>query len=89
MNGMIDLHMHSTISDGTDTPEQILFNVKKAGIQLFSVTDHDALAGSLIIPGLLKEDDPVFIPGVEISCRDGKTKKESVCRREERTCHTR
>ncbi|MBQ1319988.1 MAG: PHP domain-containing protein [Solobacterium sp.] len=70
MNGMIDLHMHSTISDGTDTPEQILFNVKKAGIQLFSVTDHDALAGSLIIPGLLKEDDPVFIPGVEISCRD-------------------
>lgn len=70
MNGMIDLHMHTTISDGTDTPEQILFNVKNAGIKLFSVTDHDALAGSMIIPGLLQEDDPAFIAGVEFSCRD-------------------
>ena len=66
----IDLHMHSTISDGTDTPEMVLASVKKAGIELFSVTDHDAIRASGEIADLLKKDDPSFIPGVEFSCRD-------------------
>ena len=66
----IDLHMHSTVSDGTDTPEQILEKVKQAGIGLFSLTDHDAIKGSQEILTMLKEDDPVFIPGVEFSCQD-------------------
>ena len=39
----IDLHMHTTVSDGTDTPEEILSRVRDAGIRLFSVTDHDAI----------------------------------------------
>jgi predicted metal-dependent phosphoesterase TrpH len=66
----IDLHMHTTVSDGTDTPEEILQNVKKAGIELFSVTDHDAIKGCQIIQAVRKEDDPVLIPGAEFSCRD-------------------
>ncbi len=70
----IDLHMHSTVSDGTDTPEEILQNVKKADIKLFSLTDHDAIKGCIIIRGLLKEGDPCFIPGVEFSCSDDKGK---------------
>ena len=68
--GKIDLHMHTTISDGTDTPEEILVRVKEAGIRLFSVTDHDAIKSSRIIPPLLGEGDPCFLPGVEFSCRD-------------------
>ena len=68
--GKIDLHMHSVISDGTDTPEQILLRVKAAGIGLFSVTDHDAISASRIIPGLLSADGPRFLPGVEFSCKD-------------------
>ncbi|MBO4861307.1 MAG: PHP domain-containing protein [Firmicutes bacterium] len=66
----IDLHMHTMISDGTDTPEEIILNVKKAGLQLFSITDHDAIKGCRIAANALKEDDPRFIPGVEFSCRD-------------------
>lgn len=69
-----DLHMHTTVSDGTDTPELIVKNVKAAGIGFFSVTDHDAVKTGSIIKSLLKDKDPVFIPGVEFSCRDEKGK---------------
>ena len=66
----IDLHMHSTVSDGTDTPADILSDVKEAGIGLFSLTDHDAIKGCAMIQQLLTEDDPQFVPGVELGCRD-------------------
>lgn len=68
--GRIDLHMHTTISDGTDTPEELLSVVKSAGITHFSITDHDAVKGAQIMLDLLSPSDPVFIPGVEFSCRD-------------------
>lgn len=66
----IDLHLHTTVSDGTDTPEELIGRVKAAGIGLFSVTDHDALKGCGIVRGLLREGDPAFLTGVEFSCRD-------------------
>jgi len=66
----IDLHMHTTVSDGTDTPEEILEQVRKAGIDLFAITDHDAIKGCRIIRSALREGDPRFITGVEFSCRD-------------------
>ncbi len=62
--------MHSTISDGTDTPQAILAKVKAAGIELFSITDHDAIKASTILPALLREGEPRFLPGVEFSCKD-------------------
>ena len=68
--GRIDLHMHSTVSDGTDTPMKLLDNVRAAGISVFSVTDHDAIHSAQILRGLLKRNDPLFIPGVEFSCKD-------------------
>ena len=34
----IDLHMHTTFSDGTDTPAEILKRVKETGLTVFSVT---------------------------------------------------
>lgn len=66
----IDLHMHSTVSDGTDTPEEILAQVKEAGIGLFSLTDHDAIKGCLTIQKIRKGNDPPFVTGVELSCTD-------------------
>ena len=42
---LLDLHMHSVVSDGTDSPAEILEHVKAAGIELFSLTDHDAIQG--------------------------------------------
>ncbi len=66
----IDLHMHSTISDGTDTPEELLARVKASGLKLFAVTDHDAVKGCLALRRALTPDDPSFVCGVELSCRD-------------------
>lgn len=62
--------MHSSVSDGTDTPALILDKVKAAGLAVFSVTDHDAIKSGVTIRNLLREGDPVFIPGAEFSCRD-------------------
>ena len=66
----IDLHMHTTVSDGTDTPEMLIDAVKAAGIEVFSATDHDAVKTGLIIRSLLEPGDPVFITGAEFSCKD-------------------
>ena len=66
----IDLHMHTLVSDGTDSPEEILEKVKDAGIDMFSVTDHDSIKASVVIREHLGDDDPLFISGVEFSCRD-------------------
>ena len=67
MASTVDLHIHTTASDGTDSPEQLLWNIQKAGITIFAVTDHDTVKGALkmkrIIPPGIK-----FIQGVELSC---------------------
>ena len=70
LSGKIDLHIHTTVSDGTDAPESVIGLVKAAGITVFSVTDHDAIKAGKIIRPLLGKDDPRFVPGVEFSCRD-------------------
>ena len=72
--GKIDLHMHTTVSDGTDTPQELIGAVKAAGISLFSVTDHDAVKAAEIISPLLEGEPLCFIPGVEFSCKDEKGK---------------
>ena len=66
----IDLHMHSTCSDGTDTPEQLLENVRKAGITFFSVTDHDSVEAAGMMADIRSVNDPFCISGVELSCKD-------------------
>ena len=67
----IDLHMHTAVSDGTDRPEEIITRVKEIGIELFSVTDHDAVKGCEIVRRHLRRGDPAFISGAEFSCKDG------------------
>ena len=62
--------MHSTISDGTDTPVELLGKIRDAGIGLWSLTDHDDTLGCSFVSHHLVEGDPAFIPGVEFSCKD-------------------
>ncbi|MBO4868457.1 MAG: PHP domain-containing protein [Clostridia bacterium] len=69
--GIIDLHMHTNTSDGTDTPDALIPRVRDAGIGLFSVTDHDSFGGCVRIAGILSDSDPDFLTGIEFSCRDG------------------
>lgn len=66
----IDLHMHTTFSDGTDTPAEILKRVKETGLTVFSVTDHDSVGAAGVMAELRSVNDPFFISGAEFSCRD-------------------
>ncbi len=68
----IDLHMHSVISDGTDTPAMLLMHAKQAGLTLFSLTDHDSFKGCQMLSRLWKNGDPQFLFGIEFSCKDEK-----------------
>lgn len=64
----VDLHTHSTASDGTDSPLRLAEKAGAAGIRVFALTDHDTVSGA----EQLKEQPPegmVFIPGIEFSCR--------------------
>ncbi len=68
-----DLHLHSTFSDGSDTPEELVAHLRKHQITTFALTDHDTIAG---IPSLLAaaKDKARVITGVEFSCKEnGKT----------------
>ena len=62
--------MHSRVSDGSDTPQELLLRVKAAEIGIFSLTDHDAVKGCSVIRRLLDAGSPRFICGVEFSCKD-------------------
>ena len=42
---MIDLHTHTTASDGTDSPSELINKALSAGIQTLAITDHDSTAG--------------------------------------------
>ena len=58
MNSKVDLHMHTVISDGTDTIPELLKKIQTLGITTFAVTDHDAIDGALemerIVPAEIK-----------------------------------
>ena len=41
----VDLQTHSTYSDGTDTPEELLAKAAAAGIRVLAITDHDSVMG--------------------------------------------
>ena len=73
---MIDLHIHTTVSDGTDTPEEVLQKVKASGIRLFALTDHDAVKGSCLLGRRLETGPSMLsmLSGVEFSCKDEKGK---------------
>lgn len=64
---MIDLHIHSTASDGTFNPLEVYNKILEAGITLFSLTDHDTVAGIPEIYEVLDENKTTFIPGIEIT----------------------
>ncbi len=42
---MIDLHTHSTVSDGSDAPEDLVDLALEAGLSAFALTDHDRQDG--------------------------------------------
>ncbi|MDM8534486.1 PHP domain-containing protein [Clostridiaceae bacterium HSG29] len=71
MNYRIDTHIHTTASDGTLYPNELLDEIKKIGIEIFSITDHDTIGSIDEMKELIKNEDFTFIPGVEISVTYG------------------
>jgi 3',5'-nucleoside bisphosphate phosphatase len=63
----IDLHSHSTASDGTDSPSEMANLVKRAGLSAWSLTDHDTVAGLEEASRVSAEHGIDFINGIEIS----------------------
>lgn len=72
----IDLHIHTTYSDGSDTVKELLAKILASNIKAFSITDHDSIQGSNEMESLIASTlVPVkFIPGVELSCVSPKGK---------------
>lgn len=68
MTSRVDLHMHSTASDGTDGPVELAGKMSRAGIRIFALTDHDTVDGVRQLAGRVPEGI-VFLPGIEFSCR--------------------
>jgi len=63
-----DLHSHSTASDGTCPPADVMRRARSAGLDVIALTDHDTVAGleearRALPPGL------TLLPGMELSCR--------------------
>ena len=65
-----DLHIHSSFSDGSESPKELLDNIRKSKIDIFALTDHDSYLGCDEVRKYLRADDPFFISGVELSCKD-------------------
>ena len=65
---LIDLHMHSTYSDGTDSPERLVELSLKKGLVAMSLTDHDSVEGVKEAIDAAEGKHIEVIPGVEISC---------------------
>ncbi|MER7764199.1 PHP domain-containing protein [Streptomyces sp. NPDC097619] len=64
----IDLHAHSTASDGTDTPAELVRNAAAAGLDVVALTDHDTVGGYAEALAALPEG-LTLVTGVELSCR--------------------
>ncbi|MGL5615827.1 MAG: PHP domain-containing protein [Sarcina sp.] len=63
-----EFHCHSTASDGTSSPSEIIKMAKKNNLSLIALTDHDTTMGLEEAEKAAKELSVNFIPGIELSC---------------------
>ena len=64
---MIDLHVHTTASDGQYTPAQIIEKAAEKNISTIAITDHDTVAGLEEGAAAAKKQGITFVPGVELN----------------------
>jgi len=67
-----DLHVHSSASDGTDPPAEVMRRAALAGLDVVALTDHDTVAGHA--EAAAAAGPVTLLPGMELSCRlDGRS----------------
>ena len=64
---MIDLHTHTTASDGRCTPADLVARAAAAGVTVLSVTDHDTVAGCADASAAALDAGLTLIPGIEVT----------------------
>ncbi|AEX86387.1 hypothetical protein XO10_09915 [Marinitoga sp. 1135] len=64
---LLDLHCHSTYSDGTCSPKSLIKKAKNLGLKYFSITDHDTINAQPEAIEYSKQLNLNYIPGVEIN----------------------
>jgi predicted metal-dependent phosphoesterase TrpH len=67
---LIDLHLHTTASDGTLTPSELVGRAHASGLSIIAITDHDTTAGSCAARAAARDAGLELIPGIEISSVD-------------------
>ena len=67
MANYIDLHTHSTASDGVYSPTELLHRAKDTGLRVLALTDHDSTGGLDEAAEVARKLDMDFIPGIEIN----------------------
>ena len=79
---MIDLHTHSTMSDGSEPPERVVEMAAAAGCSAMALTDHDTLSGLPEASAAAERLGLALVRGCEVSCRKpvvpGQTAKGSM-----------
>jgi 3',5'-nucleoside bisphosphate phosphatase len=70
MSGAIDLHAHSSISDGTERPADLIRSALNAGLGTVALTDHDSSAGWQEAFSAAADTGLTVIPGMELSTQD-------------------
>jgi len=69
MGGGVDLHSHTTASDGTLRPSALVAEAAKRGVRVLAVTDHDSTDGLAEAIEAAKRHPPLtIVPGIEINC---------------------
>lgn len=65
----IDLHTHSAVSDGTQSPGELMAAAGAAGLDVVALTDHDTTGGWTEAAAAVREAGVALVRGEEISCR--------------------
>lgn len=66
---MIDLHAHTTKSDGTESPSEVVRKASEAGVSVLAITDHDTVAGWDEALAAARSHRIGLVPGIEVSTR--------------------
>lgn len=66
---LIDLHTHSTVSDGTEAPAQVMRAANEAGLDVVGLADHDSTGGWDEAAAEAASLGLEFVPGIEVSCQ--------------------
>lgn len=73
---MIDLHSHTSASDGLLRPEKLIIKAKNEGLKAIAITDHDTVDGIEEAAKMGVQCNVEVIPGIELSCYHGEIKQE-------------